>query len=295
MAIKQSPYSGERDWPAVAELIASDTNFCHRTDFSWRLCSTSLEDPQNAAVWEDETGAIKIFAALQFPWLNLDYAIHPDIRNWDIETRVIQWGETRLRQIAQETSSQFPFNIGVFAHEHERMRFLEDHGYARWEHHMVVLSRSLTELPAPEIPTGFMIRPLAGEAEVEAYAALQRAAFDSTNMTAAWRGRTLRSPLYNPDLDLVAVAPDGRLVGFCIWWFDPKSGIAQIEPLGVHPDFQRLGLSQALMLEGLRRVTAHGAKTARVETYSFSEPALAAYKAAGFEEKTQEFKYYKEY
>ena len=52
-----------------------------------------------------------------------------------------------------------------------------------------------------------------------------------------------------------------------------------IEPLGVHPDFQQLGLSQALM----------------VETYSFSEAALNAYEAAGFEVVTHELKFYKEY
>jgi hypothetical protein len=30
-------------------------------------------------------------------------------------------------------------------------------------------------------------------------------------MTPAWRARTLARPEYRPDLDLVAVAPDGRL------------------------------------------------------------------------------------
>lgn len=295
MAIKQRLYAGENDWQAIADLISSDPLFPHRVDFSWRLCSTSLENLQNAAIWEDEKGQMQIFAALQFPWLTLDYAIHPQIRSWDVEAQVIAWGEGRLRQIAEESNEHFPFNIGVLAHEQERILFLEAQGYARWEHWLVVMNRSLTSLAEPILPEGFVIRPLDGEREVEAYAELQRTVFESKTMTAAWRQRTLRAPLYNPYFDLVVTAPNGRLAGFCIWWYDPKSKTAQIEPLGVHPDFQNMGLSQALIFEGFKRAAAQGAETAQVETYSFSQPAILAYEAAGFKATTQEFKYYKEY
>ena len=295
MTLKERAYRSQSDWQAIAELIQSDDHFYHRVDFPWRLCSTSLEDSRNAMVWEDEHGQMEVFAALQFPWLTVDYAIRPALRSWDLERQIINWAETRLHQIAQETSSHFPFNVSAYAEEKERIHFLEALGYVQWEHMMVVLGRLLNTLPTPNLPNGFIIRPLDGEREVEAYAELQRAAFDSTAMTALWRSHTLHAPLYNSDLDLVAVAPDGRLAGFCIWWYAPHLKTAQIEPLGVHPDFQQLGLSQALIAEGFRRIAALGAETARVETYSFSEPALKSYEAAGFEVVTRELKLYKEY
>ena len=295
MTLIQRAYRGQSDWQTIAELIQSDDHFYNRVDFPWRLCSTSLEDWCNAVVWEDEHKQMQMFAALQFPWLTVDYAIRPAVRNLDVEQMVINWAETRLWQIAQETDSHFPFNVRALSDEHERISFLEALGYTRWEHSLVKMKRFLTELPTPNIPAGFTIRPLAGEQEAEAYAELQRAAFDSTTMTALWRSHTLHAPLYNPDLDLVAVAPDGRLAGFCIWWYAPHLKTAQIEPLGVHPDFQQLGLSQALMAEGFQRVAALGAETALVETYSFSEPALKSYQAAGFEIVTHEFKFYKDY
>ena len=295
MTLRQRPYSGEDDWPAIADLIAADPAFQHRVDFPWRLCSTSLENHQNAAVWESEEGQMQIIAALQFPWLTLDYAIAPDIRTWEIEALVIGWAEARLSQIAAETDSHFPFNVSAFAHERARISFLEGLGYTRWNNHVVVLSRSLATLAEPHLPQGFAIRPLAGEGEIEGYADLHRTAFDSMVMTADWRRRTLRAPLYNPTIDLVAVSPYGQLAGFCVWWYDPRSKTAQIEPLGVHPDFQRLGLGQALMAEGLRRLAALGTEMALVETYSFSQTALLSYAAAGFQEKTQEFKFYKNY
>jgi GNAT superfamily N-acetyltransferase len=68
-------------------------------------------------------------------------------------------------------------------------------------------------------------------------------------MTRQWRERTLRAPLYQPGLDLVAVAPDGTLAGFCVGWHEPSRGIAQVEPAGVHPRYQRRGLARALLTE----------------------------------------------
>ncbi len=59
-------------------------------------------------------------------------------------------------------------------------------------------------------------------------------------------------------------------------------GVAQVEPTGVHPDFQRFGLGRALLAEMFRRMCACGARRATVETYSYMGPALALYTAAGF-------------
>lgn len=295
MSLTQYPYAGESDWQAIADLIQADPAFHHPVDFPWRLCSTTLEDFRNAALWKDEQGELRAFAGLQFPWLTVDYAIHPQHRSWDLETQILRWSEARLRQIGKETNDEFPFNVSAFEHEQERIAFLESEGYVCWENHLIQFTRSLRDLPEVILPEGFIIRPLDGENEIEQYVALHRTAFDSTAMTAVWRQHTLRAPLYNSTLDLVAVAPDGRLAGFCIWWYAPHLKIAQIEPMGVHPDFRQLGLSQALMNEGFRRVTAQGAEIATVETYSFSEPAIHSYEAAGFQPTMKKLKFYKEY
>ena len=80
---------------------------------------------------------------------------------------------------------------------------------------------------------------MAGHAEVEAYANLHQATFGSNKMTAAWRERTLKDPAYMPELDLVVVDSANRPIGFCICWL--LQDIGQIEPLGIHPDFQGFG------------------------------------------------------
>lgn len=68
--------------------------------------------------------------------------------------------------------------------------------------------------------------------------------------------------LYDPALDLVAVADadrDGRFAACCIAWFDPATGVCEIEPLGVAPKHRRRGLAVALCLEVANLVADAGA------------------------------------
>jgi mycothiol synthase len=135
-----------------------------------------------------------------------------------------------------------------------------------------------------EAPSGVSIRPLAGAAEVEGYVTLHRVAFGSENMTLDWRHRILMLPDYRPELDLVAIAPDGRLAGFCIGWLAVVDGRteAQIEPLGVHPDIQGQGLGRALVGEALRRFQAAGAERAHIEVDGDNTAARELYTRSGF-------------
>jgi mycothiol synthase len=86
-------------------------------------------------------------------------------------------------------------------------------------------------------------------------------------------------------LDLVAVAPDGRLAAFCVCWLNKgseESPSGQIEPLGVQEDFRKLGLGRAILSEGLRRLVLCGADKVYVETDKYRNDALELYQAVGF-------------
>jgi ribosomal protein S18 acetylase RimI-like enzyme len=195
--------------------------------------------------------------------------------------------------------------VEVFAHQTDRIRDLEDAGFASqanvgedsWS--KVLLHRP-ADMPVPDysLPAGFTIRPLAGENEVEAYVRLHRAAFESKNMTVDWRRRTLCCPEYRADLDLVVVAPDGRLAGFCVCWLDIDSKgrpSGQIEPLGVHKGFRHLGLGRVLVSEGLRRLSLHGVQSVYVETDQHRNAALGLYEEVGFRPIHQILVYRKDY
>ena len=54
----------------------------------------------------------------------------------------------------------------------------------------------------------------------------------------------MRSPVYDRDLDIVAVSADDRIGAFCIVWMDAVNRVGLFEPVGTHPDFQRKGLGE---------------------------------------------------
>lgn len=63
---------------------------------------------------------------------------------------------------------------------------------------------------------------------------------------------------YRPELDLVAVAPDGALAASCIAWLDDGIGAAELEPVGTAPAHRGRGLARALCLAAVSRVSELG-------------------------------------
>jgi ribosomal protein S18 acetylase RimI-like enzyme len=70
----------------------------------------------------------------------------------------------------------------------------------------------------------------------------------------------------NVDLDLkvAVISPEGNFAAYCGMWYDTKAGYAVIEPVATDPDYRRMGLGRAVVLEGIRRVGLLGAKLAFV-------------------------------
>ena len=63
----------------------------------------------------------------------------------------------------------------------------------------------------------------------------------------ASRYRALREvSIYRPELDLVALTPDGAPAAFALGWYDERSRSVLFEPVGSSPDHARRGLSRAL-------------------------------------------------
>jgi ribosomal protein S18 acetylase RimI-like enzyme len=95
--------------------------------------------------------------------------------------------------------------------------------------------------------------------------------------------RFMRSPAYDAERDIVAIAPDGRVASFAIHWPDAQLSLAQFEPVGTDPDFQRHGLSRAVITTSLERLAARGIARARVMTGGANAAAIACYETCGFE------------
>jgi ribosomal protein S18 acetylase RimI-like enzyme len=109
-------------------------------------------------------------------------------------------------------------------------------------------------------------------------------------MTPAWRRSTLTHPAYRPEIDLVAVSPQGKLVGFCICWI--WHALGQIEPLGVHPDYQGQGLGRALELCALDALRSHNVRLVYLDHASLNKTAIRLSQKNGFKPSNNALRYY---
>jgi mycothiol synthase len=281
------PFRSVDDMPHILDFIHRMPISCpHVIDLPWRLSSPAINEGNDAAYWEDSNGHVVGFAAWQIYWATLDFFILPDPAMQEVETSLFTWANERFHERDTERGYPLPYWIELRDDDQERQRVAKRHGFLLdYDFRSVVLQHSLIEIPrVPLLPDGFLVRPLKGEQEAAAYAELHRTAFVSDSMTTEWRRRTLHMPQYQNGLDLVVSAPDGSLAGFCVAWLEPLRHIAQIEPIGVHPRFYRLGLGRVLLSEMLRRLKEREATSVIIEPFSDNTAIQLTCKSVGFQQ-----------
>jgi ribosomal protein S18 acetylase RimI-like enzyme len=138
------------------------------------------------------------------------------------------------------------------------------------------------ELPGPAVPDGYVVRSLAGPAEIPARVDVHRAAFAPSKLTVAMYELLVRLPPYRYDLDAVVEAPDGTLAAFTLAWLDAEASLGYFEPVGTHPDHQRRGLGKAVSSYALRRLRDEGAREAMVYSSTANDGSEALYRSVGF-------------
>jgi ribosomal protein S18 acetylase RimI-like enzyme len=138
------------------------------------------------------------------------------------------------------------------------------------------------------MPAGFGLHHVAGEREAADLVELHRAAFGSEVMTVEERLAMMRTPDYDAELDLVAIALDGRLAATCLCTIrreeNRRSGRKEgyTDLIATHPSFRRQGLAKALLLAGMHYLQERGMDTAVLGTSSENVPMQRAAQAVGF-------------
>lgn len=97
--------------------------------------------------------------------------------------------------------------------------------------------------------------------------------------------------LYRPELDLCIRDAAGTVAAYALFWMDDLTQVGMLEPLRTEREFRRLGLARHLIVEGIGRLRALGAKSIRV-SYGTQNPAAATlYRQIGFVDRIQKFEY----
>ncbi len=289
------PYRDAADLEKMRQLLqagrqaANGTYYIHIGDLSWWLFYPPLEFElwQYLHLWDDPENPREILAwSLVSPdCYTADVVLQPRLRGSALAQQMYVWAEEAIIALGRSDNQELVRMMWVAEDDKVLDGHLRQGGFCRAKEDVSMLRLLDEDIPAPVLPEGYVVRGCSGECEVEQRAAAQHGAFGSTapfdRYTNRFR-RFMRSPVYMPELDVVAAAPDGRIGAFCITWLDPLNKVGNFEPVGTHPDFQRKGLGKAVMFEALRGLKERGMTHAIVCTAETNTPAVRLYESVGF-------------
>jgi len=291
------PYRDAQDLEKMKALLVlgrqatNGTYYVHTGDLDWWLYYPSVQRDWGEIIflWDGSRpdGQLNGWALLSPEWRTFDVFVHPQARGTALANELYAWAEEQIARIVGLSGGKDIRTMWVLEDDAALVSHLYQRGFVRSEAHLKLYKRGLDGLlPMASLPAGFQVRHVAGEADGQERARASHAAFGSEKAFEAYWQRYKRfmdSPAYIPELDLVSVAPDGRFASFCTCWLDPVNRVGLFEPVGTHPDFQRLGLGKAVMLEGLLRMQASGMLTAIVGAESDNPAAQGLYRSIGFQ------------
>ncbi len=279
-------YQDEADYERMRTLLQQTYRLttpplnCTTGDLDWWRATTN--DPEvlsKVQLWFDSIGTLVAFL---WPGKDqIDVMIRPNHRK--LEATILAQAETAYQSAANADSSPLKFRYWSYEVDALRNDLLQSRGYTLTADCLPFHTIQLETLPsAPVLPTGYAIRHVQGEADLEARVAVHRAAFHPSRMTVEKHRAVMSMPTYRPELDLVVTVPDGSFAAYTIVWFDAGNQMGIFEPVGCHPDHQRRGLASAVMIEGLHRLRELGATVAHVNSWREDSAGAGLYRALGF-------------
>jgi ribosomal protein S18 acetylase RimI-like enzyme len=215
---------------------------------------------------------------LRLPDSTLFWCIRPDARASLVDD-MLTWAEAEApgSRLAVEVQSTDGTSLAI----------LENRGY-RFDQSARVLAvhhRELAVDPSVEPPTGFRVRTVE-PGDLSDRVELHRTVWAPSRVTEESFSDVQNAWPYRLDLDCIVQVPDGRLAAYCVAWLDATNGVGELEPVGTHPDFRRLGLGSVVCRFALQRLRKEGA--ARAVVYADVDLAnpgpKALYESIGFVE-----------
>ena len=271
------PLDPRHDLPAVAALLGrtrANGGLTHPGGTQWWLRKLAVDDRAGieAFVWEGAAGLAAV-ALVDVTFVVTErLADGPTLAEQHdfLERHVRSMGrDSLMTHVAEGTPDQAT---------------LEGRGYVKTEMELELLADTTIEPSTLPLPEGFRFMSLE-EVGDEAFINGHRAAW-SDNRPSPYRRELHEAvkamPQFRPDLVTIAVAPGGTVASYCIGWLDPVSETLEIEPLGTHRDYRRLGLASAVVREVQHRAWINGAKRVLVWNDPSTNPAAyALYTGAG--------------
>jgi ribosomal protein S18 acetylase RimI-like enzyme len=294
-SLTSQPYESEQDLLNMQSLLmdarsrTDDWHYAHIGEllFNFFMVLCHLDPRKHIRLWHDATGRLAAYAMLgEDP--AFDFQVLPEYEWTGIETKALTWADARLVELRRQDAKLWGGGLvsGSRQDNLKRIAFLEQNGFRQGgEFSEVNMLRRLDEpIPDVDLPAGCRVREVA-ENDIPDRAAAYREVWQPWtvgNVTDEDYALFMRLPGYHRDLDVVTVASDGVVAAYVNGWIDPINGIGDFGPVGARPAYRRQGLTRAALVEGLRRMKAHGMDRVCISTGVSNTPALRLYESIGF-------------
>ncbi|MCW5851545.1 MAG: GNAT family N-acetyltransferase [Anaerolineae bacterium] len=235
------------------------------------------------ALWEDEAG--RLVGAVFFPdsvtpYRDLNAAVLlVDPYHRDLWPTLLDWAEAHHDDLDLPDPA---LRVEVLDSNGVLTELLQSRGYSRLTAHFIRRAKTLdpTVREPVTLPPGFTIQTMKTKDQVERHLHAVKTVFNFEDTLPIYRiVERARSSV--PELALMVVAPNDEVAAFARLWLDTFNSVAEFEPVGTVPAYQKRGLAAALLAEGHNRLRAMGCRTATVDSWSESVGANTLYAAAG--------------
>lgn len=226
----------------------------------WKFGGNSIhlkENPgffrENARLWYDESGGLAGIAVSEYGKNSIYTQVNPEYP--EIEKEMIPW------IIDVWTKNKPQLEMYVYDSDNERKNLLSGFGFEELKDAGWMREYDLRN-PLDHVPLspGFTIQRLSENRNYQSLLDAVNAAFDrSFKLPMEWlKSKILKAPSMSEEWQLSAVTTDGEHASFCFAWIDRKNKIAEIEPIGTRPEYQKRGLAKAMVAECFRMLLDEG-------------------------------------
>lgn len=220
-------------------------------------------------LWRNNSGQLIGFCISEYGEEEFHIQVHHNYR--EVEKDILQW--IKDRHARKRTT---------FALEEDSYRIenLKSDGF-RYNHHsknMYAYDLS-SPLPNAQLKEGFRVSSLSELKDFDTFFTAKDAAFPHAGSSKQRFKTKSQAPGYYYDWNIIIMTPDEQCVSFCTVWPDWKNKMAEIDPVGTHPNFQGKGLAKAMLVNVFSRLKNEGIKMAYIDTGAEPFPANFLYKS----------------
>jgi mycothiol synthase len=286
----QRPFDPQSDVVLIRDFIAKLVSqvgqnlALHIGDWLWQLHLREDRLPaarENLRIWTGHGGTIQGFCWFRSNHLEIqvDPAASP---SGEIEREMLAWAHDR--QEAGPDGARADLMADAFEHDARKIGILTDLGFRVTDFDRYDLFRQElnAQVAQATVPTGAEVRAVDPDRDLDDRVAIHREVWHPSKLTASAYAAVRAAPGFLPELDLIAIAPDGTIAAYCTCWYDPVNRIGEFEPVGARAAYRRQGYGLAIMHEGLRRLQRLGATEAIVLSSATNAASYGLYSRSGF-------------